>query len=159
MTFYSVGAARISDASQIGEVGHASWQTGIGVHLSQEAQTRITPETFASFARAKPDQIIVARDGGTVLGFSANEDADDYISDLWVSPNHQGRGIGTALLRAIEKSIADRGFAAAEIEVLTRNERAAALYRRLGYETVWQQARHDTVLQMSICKTRMRKAF
>ena len=147
----------MSDASQIGRVGHASWLSGVGVHVSREAHERITPETFASFARTRTDRIFVAEDYDTIFGFAATENADNYISDLWVCPSFEGYGIGTALLLTLETSIAKQGYDAAEIEVLTSNVRAMALYRHLGYRIVWQRTRQDNVLLIPLSKTLLRK--
>ena len=127
----SIRPARIADASEFGTVGYAAWLRGIGVHVSPEAHERISPEIFASFARTNVDQIVVAEDDDTILGFAATEDDDNYLSDHWVSPNYEGRGIGTALLSVLETTIANRGYDTAEMEVLTRNERALSLYRHL----------------------------
>jgi ribosomal protein S18 acetylase RimI-like enzyme len=51
-----------------------------------------------------------------------------------VLPFLQGRGIGTQLIEAAETELVERGFLAATIAVAVENERARALYERLGYE-------------------------
>jgi len=53
---------------------------------------------------------------------------DDFIGGLFVSPHHQGSGIGRALIdRAIESR------ARLHLEVYTANARACAFYRSLGF--------------------------
>ena len=137
MAEVTVRPARASDARAIGAVGHAAWLKGIGVHVGPEAHARITPATFALFA--------------TELG-------DNYISDVWVAPDHEGRGVATALIAAVEAVIRARGFDCFEIEVLTANERALRLYRHLGYEVTWQGCRDDLALAQELPKTRLSKA-
>jgi ribosomal-protein-alanine N-acetyltransferase len=149
--------ARRLDGPEIGRVGHAAWLKGIGVHVGPEAHARITPATFALFATVHRGEIVVAEVGGAVAGFAGTELGDNYISDVWVSPDHEGRGVATALIAAVEKVIAGRGFDCFEIEVLSANERALRLYRHLGYETVWEGSRDDPALALELPKTRLRK--
>lgn len=55
------------------------------------------------------------------------------ITNLQVPPERQGRGVGTALVRAAEDVVRSRGHAQVVIGVAEDNPRAAALYERLGY--------------------------
>jgi ribosomal protein S18 acetylase RimI-like enzyme len=61
-----------------------------------------------------------------------------YIARIEISPDHQGLGIGTRLISALIDEAGRKGQALA-LDVLTVNERARALYRRLGLTEV---ARH-----------------
>ena len=94
---------------------------------------------------------------GRVIGFAGTEEGDNYMSDLWVSPDFEGRGIGARLVAALERVIAERGYDSAEIEVLTANARALQLYARLGYQIVWQGRREDAVLSVELHKTLLSK--
>lgn len=109
------------------------------------------------FARTNAYQIVVSEDNDVIVGFAATEAGNNYISDLWISPDFEGYGIGTALLVNLETAIADRGFDAAEVEVLTENERALSLCRRLGYKIVWPGFCVDEVLLVPLHKTLLRK--
>ena len=55
------------------------------------------------------------------------------LSGLTVAPDHQSRGIGTALLHAAESLVAARSITRLGLGVDDQNVRAAALYLRLGY--------------------------
>lgn len=149
--------ARPGDAERIGAVGHAAWLKGIGVHVEPPAHERVTPATFALFAATRCGEIVVAEIDGTMAGFAGTELGDNYISDVWVAPDFESRGVATALLAAIEGVIAERGHRDAEIEVLSANGRALSLYRHLGYEVTWEGARADPVLSLELPKTRLRK--
>lgn len=151
--------ARISDAGKIGDVGHAAWLKGIGVHVGPDAHERITPSTYAMFVTTRFGEIVVAEVGGEIAGFAGTELGDNYISDVWVSPDHEGRGVATALIAAMEAVIAGRGYDCAEIEVLSANVRALRLYRHVGYEVVWEGSRDDEVLALELHKTRLRKSL
>jgi len=55
------------------------------------------------------------------------------IHDLAVSPEHSGRGIGGALLRAVEAAARERGCVKVTLEVRENNQRARYLYERAGF--------------------------
>jgi GNAT superfamily N-acetyltransferase len=56
------------------------------------------------------------------------------ISDLVVTEPLRGHGVGTALIQTLVKRAWASGTSAFEIGVAMDNSRAAALYRRLGFE-------------------------
>jgi GNAT superfamily N-acetyltransferase len=55
-----------------------------------------------------------------------------YLEDLFVRPAHRGRGIGLALLAALEQRARDLGCGRLEWAVLDWNESAIGFYRRFG---------------------------
>lgn len=55
------------------------------------------------------------------------------LEGICVARGMRGRGIGTAMLRAVEAEARAHGLAAIRLEVSERNSRAAALYARCGY--------------------------
>ncbi len=62
-----------------------------------------------------------------------------YLEDLFVRPEHRGRGIGKALIAAVAKIAVERGAGRLEWAVLNWNAPAIAFYRSLGAEpmTEW----------------------
>jgi GNAT superfamily N-acetyltransferase len=98
-----------------------------------------------TLCREQEGAILVAEDGGRVVGFAAvqckvpNEDTDegDYefalISDLGVNETHRGRGIGRALIAACEAFARDTGARWLRIGVLGENAVARGLYERCGF--------------------------
>ncbi len=54
------------------------------------------------------------------------------LEDLYVTPTLRGQGIGRALLTALARIALDEGCSRLEWDVLTWNEPAIAVYRRLG---------------------------
>jgi ribosomal protein S18 acetylase RimI-like enzyme len=56
------------------------------------------------------------------------------IHDLAVLPEYQGKGVGPALLAAVEERARSKGCCKLTLEVLDDNTRARAVYRRFGFE-------------------------
>ncbi len=59
-----------------------------------------------------------------------------HVTDLYVTQDARGRGIGTALLEAIVEPAREAGLNHVSLEVLTRNSEARRLYDRLGFVPV-----------------------
>lgn len=55
-----------------------------------------------------------------------------YLEDLFVRPEHRGRGVGRALLRHLAALAVERGCGRLEWSVLDWNEPAIGFYERLG---------------------------
>jgi ribosomal-protein-alanine N-acetyltransferase len=56
-----------------------------------------------------------------------------HINNLAVRADHQGRGLGTALLQHVLQAGASRGAERATLEVRRSNAQARKLYERLGF--------------------------
>jgi GNAT superfamily N-acetyltransferase len=55
-----------------------------------------------------------------------------YLEDLYVEPEHRGRGLGRALLEALAEECVRSGYGRLEWAVLDWNEPSIAFYRALG---------------------------
>lgn len=55
------------------------------------------------------------------------------VHDITVDPSYQRRGIGTALLRALEEFAREQGCCKITLEVLDGNRPAVAAYRKAGF--------------------------
>jgi len=78
-----------------------------------------------------------------IIGVGLSE--RDVVSDLWVHPDAQGDGVGSALLAALESEIAARGFVVARLRCLEPNLKSRAFYAARG----WIEVRvypHETIL-------------
>jgi ribosomal protein S18 acetylase RimI-like enzyme len=77
------------------------------------------------------ERIFVCEDErGTVAGFMALWEPDDFIHMLYILPEFQGRGAGKALLAALPEW-PERRY---RLKCLVNNTRAMAFYRALGFE-------------------------
>jgi len=79
--------------------------------------------------------------GGKLLGFIHLQTQTDYftqeqhgrISDVIVSAEGEGKGVGQALMQAGEDWARRRGYRMLTLNVFTQNHRARNFYQRLGY--------------------------
>jgi ribosomal protein S18 acetylase RimI-like enzyme len=70
------------------------------------------------------------------VGLDKEADDDEYYIDtLSVSPEHAGRGIGSALMQAAEQRARQLQHKKIALNVDEENERAFRLYKHLGYQT------------------------
>jgi ribosomal protein S18 acetylase RimI-like enzyme len=114
---------------------------GDGVPLSAQARENLIPgliqhggaRVFLAFESAAQG----ARGNGLaicLLGFSSFRGARLLnIHDIAVSPEARGKGVGAALLQALEDDAKALGCCKITMEVRSDNERAKTLYQRIGY--------------------------
>ena len=69
-------------------------------------------------------------DGETIIDGAA------HLSGVAVEPSRWGEGLATALLAFAESEVHRRGFRRLRLHVLEENERARAIYERLGWSLV-----------------------
>jgi GNAT superfamily N-acetyltransferase len=85
-------------------------------------------------------EVLLAEETGAVVGFALffhNYSTfvgkpGIYLEDLFVEPEHRGKGHGKALLAALAKLAVERGCGRLEWAVLNWNEPALRFYRGLG---------------------------
>lgn len=85
-------------------------------------------------------EAVVAEVGGVAVGFALffptfstfRGRPGMYLEDLYVRPEHRGRGVGKALLSAVARRAVDRGCPKLEWSVLDENAPAIAFYRAAG---------------------------
>ena len=75
------------------------------------------------------EELFVAELDGKVAAFAGVYRPDDFLHHLYVAREHQGRGVGSALLRYL----LDQSGGRLRLKCLCRNERALAFYRRQGW--------------------------
>ena len=97
---------------------------------------RIAPlmETAEELARKFPGMtLLVAREDGKIVGTGrcTRSGSDAFVGRLAVHPDHQRKGIASAIVKALETANPD----AARFEIFTSEKSAdnIALYAKLGY--------------------------
>lgn len=102
------------------------------------------------FLNRKRAKVFVAEDGGALVGYISllfakfkKLKGNAYLT-VSVRMSHQGRGVGTKLMKHAEQFAKEKGIRRVELEVFGKNP-AIKLYERLGYEKegVRRKAIHD----------------
>lgn len=117
--------------------GYARDPMGGGAPLGDRVRERLVPGlaahpgAFTLIARLDGEPVGLAN---CLTGFSTFAAASLVnIHDMAVAPGHRGRGIGNALMRAVEAEAQRRGACKITLEVLEGNDSAKRLYAALGY--------------------------
>ncbi|MBU4528518.1 MAG: GNAT family N-acetyltransferase [Hoeflea sp.] len=152
--------ASSAEAQDLAKIGLAAWENVINLWGEDAGRLRENARNayYDFCTRGWPD-ILVAEWHGDLAGWGACEKADDFITDLWVHPSFQGRGIGTALLEEIETGIRQRGYSAARLDTHARNIAAIRLFKRLGYRVKTYFVSYSEPLDEDIDKVEMIKEF
>jgi len=94
---------------------------------------------WSELAERESRTYLVAVDGDHVVGYAGlcAYSADvSYIQTIGVTSDHQGHGIGTALLVALLDHANSRGASQVDLEVRADNGSAIRLYARHGFSRV-----------------------
>ena len=85
------------------------------------------------------NEVLVAKVGDRIVGFAtivAHDGNDAELEGLFVEPSEWRKGVGSALVRAIEREAAAWG--ASRIHVLA-NEHAQAFYEAVGFNKIGEK--------------------
>jgi ribosomal protein S18 acetylase RimI-like enzyme len=105
--------------------------------------------------------VLAARADGCLIGFAIMGFGEHsaHLNLLAVDPNHQGRGIGQALVRWLEESAVVAGTFLIGLEIRARNDSARRFYRRLGYAEVGWAHRYYSGIEDAVRMTRDLRVF
>lgn len=129
------------DAQELAELYVTNWQKTYRGMLPDAFLDGMNAEDASrrwnSFAGVCGQGIFVAEQNGVLAGFAAyrpDENSEDalYLDSLHVSEKVRGQGIGTALIRTVGRHAANNGFTRMTIRIVRGNDKAGALYRKLG---------------------------
>jgi ribosomal-protein-alanine N-acetyltransferase len=144
----------------LGELGFAAWKASAFalVDAGRIDRARLLAE-FCSFGVEHADSTLVAEADGRLLGWGAREDFNQFISDLWVTPDAQGRGVGGSLLTALVEEIRAAGYPQVELETLASHAQAVGFYLRHGFTVAWRREKFSQTLGYAIDKVGMNKSL
>jgi GNAT superfamily N-acetyltransferase len=140
--------ARPEDVPGIVDVHIRTWQVAYAGQLPGELlaaqedrradRTRIWSESIQNAERDRR-RILVAHDGGKVLGFAsagpARGEAEHVgeIYAIYLDPSSWGRGIGRELFKSANDWLSGEGYREAMLWVLASNDRARRFYEAAGW--------------------------
>ncbi|HJZ55642.1 MAG TPA: GNAT family N-acetyltransferase [Gemmataceae bacterium] len=124
-----------ADVPALIELARRSWLSGFtGSAPAAFVRDRLAREFERDWYPRHWPAMTVAEDAGVLLGVVQPE--GDEVNGLWVAPEAQGRGVGTALLRHAERQIAAAGHGRAWLTCSGFNPGAARFYLARGYREV-----------------------
>jgi ribosomal protein S18 acetylase RimI-like enzyme len=132
---------------------HAASMPELAPYVS-DAETWAERRALYASVLEKPDTVLLlAFDGDELVGYGLSHVLpleETWIGDTWrtgqrvaeleslsVLESHRGRGIGSALLDAIDKELEAQGIRDVFVGALAGNEDALRLYRRRGFRPTW----------------------
>jgi GNAT superfamily N-acetyltransferase len=84
------------------------------------------------YAQAMRDEhMVVVEDGGALVGWGGFCAAKREITNVFVAPPHQRRGVGTAIIGALERAARAAGLDTVQLQATGT---AIDFYRNVGYE-------------------------
>ncbi len=132
----TVRRATAADAPAVGAVFDAAVRAGWTFLGPVAQQPMFTPAHWDDLVAdlGPPDALLVATDAaGAVPGFAAVRTHAGELFLLFVHPDHAGRGVGRALLRAAHDALRAAGHSRAYLHTEERNVRARRVYEAAGY--------------------------
>lgn len=142
--------ARQNEIGLLLEIGLSAWENataGIGDVAAMRDPAR---RAFDDFLTSHWLSVILVENENRVCGWAAREGLDGIISDLWINPDAQGRGLGSALLADVERRIAADGFDVASAKTHAQNTAAVAFFQRAGYRVKWLSTAYSQRLDRDV---------
>ncbi|MDA8373775.1 MAG: GNAT family N-acetyltransferase [Actinomycetota bacterium] len=141
-----IRAARQADAEGIGTVHVRSWQAVYHGHFPQDFLDRLDPAERAKGWRAylgkemgERESLLVSEVDGGIAGFASSgparegEDDEGEVRAIYLLPEYWGRGLGSELMAASLRELAQAGFTKAMLWVLEANLGARSFYEATGW--------------------------
>ena len=114
-----------------------AWHEAYPGLVGQEYLNKLTLEKCEKIAFDWPDNLMIAKDAGRVIGFvgygDRGEEAPDIgeIFALYILSEYYGKGVGQQLMKAALQQM--RGYQQICLWVLKENQRAIRFYQKCGF--------------------------
>ncbi len=136
---FTIRPATGDDLLAILEVGHRTWPPTYGPIAGDDYVAMGLAKWWtadATIPAIRSGRATVAERDGNVIGVTVSGTLDDEVAlwKLYVLPEHQGMGVGTALLSAAVDRATDDGRTTMVLSYLDGNIGAAGFYERSGFE-------------------------
>ena len=112
---------------------YALWDSLPGVGLHPEGEDSY--EGMAYYLRRNPETCFVAEEGGALIGavLCGNDGRRGYINHLAVAREHQGRGLGRALVNACLAALRAENIQKAGLMIYGDNVVGKAFWEAMGF--------------------------
>lgn len=123
-------AAHASEAAEIAAISRQQVEYGL--------TWRWTPARIKRSINDKETMVLIASESGVTNGFAIMKFSDEtaHLLLLAVQPKMRRNGVGTDMLRWLEKSCVTAGIQAVQLEVRASNRIAISFYEKLGFRLV-----------------------
>jgi GNAT superfamily N-acetyltransferase len=127
MTLPAIRPARMDEYDEVARVWMESWAT-VGIEpasaaLLEKLRARLRAEVEKGWS------LNVADDGGKLAAMLALHLPDNYLDQLFVAPEYQGKGVGRMLLAFTHTLLPDEIW----LRCVRENEKAWRWYEREGF--------------------------
>lgn len=153
----TIRQAREEEASALAVIGLRAWEDATRTIETNDDMRENAHAAFAHFTAHAWRSVTIADAGGVLAGWGAREGGDDMITDFWIDPLCQRRGIGARLLSEIERQIIAAGFSCAHLESHTGNEKALSFFAKNGYSVSWLSMKYARRLDREVQTIGLRK--
>ena len=133
--------ATTDDAANVRQLARNAWHETYGEVLDDETIEETVDQWYADEALADAldragTAFLLAEVDGDPVGFCHGvcDGASGYVLRLYVDPDHQERGIGTALHEHLRDDLRDLNMRRMYAMVLADNDGGNEFYRELGFE-------------------------
>jgi ribosomal protein S18 acetylase RimI-like enzyme len=111
---------------------YALWLSCEGLGLNKTNDSR---EGIGRFLKRNPDTCFIAEEENEIIGciMAGHDGRRGYIYHTAVSPDHQHKGIGSALVEAAVKALKNEGISKAALLVFAHNEKGNAFWEKQGF--------------------------
>ncbi len=126
--------AAVSDATAIGALSQEYIEYGLGWSY--------TPRRIRSLISDGAKNVIVARDGGKLVGFGimTYREENANLDLLAVKTRYRRRGVGTQIVEWLEEVATTAGIQNVFVQVRETNHSAIEFYRKLSFYKIDEQA-------------------
>jgi len=132
------------------EIGVRAWEQAVTGAVDLQMRRDHARNAFQQFLANHWLRVSLAEMDGTPAGWASREALDDEITDLWVDPFYQRKGLGSALLAVMEAEVVAAGFDAARLQTHARNVAAVSFFRKHGYTMGWLSVAYSARLDRDV---------
>ncbi|WP_147820695.1 GNAT family N-acetyltransferase [Salidesulfovibrio onnuriiensis] len=145
----TVRKATEKDAPILESVMYASFLASYGEMMPQNYVNGVLEnDVIGKLSRQKWHECFLAEEDGRPVGVMQLQ--GNYIAELWVHPDHQGKGVGGKLIQAAEEHAREQGHAHLTLCVYGCNTNAREFYRNKGFVLERMEA-SERVPEETVC--------